>query len=276
MRLAKVYLTRQTDSIWSGRWNLGDLEWLRASGFQEGGESLESGETLAFPGSISEGSAKQLPASADELLRNIFALLENLVLSVIEKRTAAEFSRARDEALPKYLDAVIALSSLTQLLVKSEVVERLNREFFCELEADLRDRGLIAFGVAVRDQALFTVWTLRKISDLTSQIASVRQVGETQKPAVEQLLIPCIYHAIRTRFHVQCLVTSMQTGRPIYPDVLELVIDGLRSVVNAYALVRRLLDIFVPLTAPEIAPVEWDDEDRELLAEATRDMAEPA
>lgn len=53
---------------------------------------------------------------------------------------------------------------------------------------------------------------------------------------------------------------------------MELMMDGLRSVVNAYGLARRLLDLIVPLPAPDVAPVEWDDEDRELLAEATSDM----
>ena len=48
--------------------------------------------------------------------------------------------------------------------------------------------------------------------------------------------------------------------------------DGLRSVVNAFGLARRLLDLIVPLPVVDISPVEWDDEDRELLAEATRDM----
>jgi hypothetical protein len=53
--------------------------------------------------------------------------------------------------------------------------------------------------------------------------------------------------------------------------------DGLRSVVNAFGLARRLLDLIVPLPTPEMASIEWDDEDRELLAEATRDMLpEPA
>jgi hypothetical protein len=234
-------------------------------------EVIRVGETLAFPGSISESSAKQLSASAEELMRNIFTLLENLVFSVIEKRTAAEFIAARGDVFPKYFDAVVALSNLIQILVQPEVVERLNREFFCELESDLRERGLTSFGAAVRDQAMFTVWTLRKISDLTSQMASIN-INQNQQSA-DELAKNCIYHAVVTRFHVHCLVMSMERQRPIYPDVLELVIDGLRAAVNAYGFLRRLLDLLVPL----VAPVEWDDEDRELLAEATRDMiGEPA
>jgi len=238
-------------------------------------EIIKVGETLAFPGSISRDSAKQLSGSADEVFRNVFTLLENLVLSVIEKRTAGEFKGAAESAFPKYLDAAIALSALTRLLVQQPVIERLNREFFCELEADLREHGLGAFGEAVRDQAMFTVWTLRKLSDLTSQMVAtpLPQLDSKQTATFTELAAPCIYHAVRTRFYLNCLVTSMQKQVLIHPEALEIVIDGLRSVVNAYGLARRLVDLLVPLVAPEIAPVDWDEEDQQLLAEATRDMA---
>jgi hypothetical protein len=194
-----------------------------------------------------------------------------LVLSAIEKRTAAEFMAARAEAFPKYFDAAVALSNLIQILVQPEVVERLNREFFCELEADLRDRGLASFGYAVREQAMFTVWTLRKISDLTSQMANAK-IDQNQQ-AADELAKQCIYSAIVTRFHVHCLVISMEKGQPLNPGILDLVIDGLRAAVNAFGFVRRLLDLLVPLTAPVMAQVEWDAEDQELLAESSLDMA---
>jgi hypothetical protein len=42
------------------------------------------------------------------------------------------------------------------------------------MEADFRDKGLDSFGSAVRDQALFTVWTLRKISELVTQIVAIK------------------------------------------------------------------------------------------------------
>src|ERR1700733_2901742 len=146
---------------------MGELALARDFGF------IKAGEMLAFPGSVSERSAKRISGSAEELIRNISGMMEDLVVSVIEKRTAAEFEAIRDKIFPKYFDAVLALASLIPILVPQQVIDRLNREFFCELEADLRDKGLTAFGAAVLDQAMFTVWTLRKISDYMSQIASV-------------------------------------------------------------------------------------------------------
>lgn len=176
---------------------------------------IRAGEMLAFPGSVSERSAKQISGSAEELIRNISGMTEDLVVSVIEKRTAAKFEATRSKVFPKYVDAVLALSSLIRILVPQQMIERLNREFFCELEGDLRDRGLIAFGAAVRDQAMFTVWTLRKISDFMSQIAVVPPNSDKdQQRVAAELARECIYHAIRTRFHVHCLVSSMASDTP--------------------------------------------------------------
>jgi hypothetical protein len=229
------------------------------------------GEMLAFPGAA-QRPEKRLSASASELMQNIFSLLEDLVLGTVQKRTAEEFKAARAEAFPKYQDAVNAFVSLVRIVVPQPIIERLNQEFFCELEAELRENGLRAFGPAVRDQAVFTVWTLRKISDLAGQLFSTVKTDVKPTQEVADLLAQLMYHAVRTRFHVNCLVTSMQRQATLYPEVLELVVDGLRSAVNAYGLTKRLVDILAPLPELHLVPIEWDEEEEALLNEARRDM----
>jgi hypothetical protein len=66
---------------------------------------------------------------------------------------------------------------------------------------------------------------------------------------------------------------SMGTERPIHPEAMALVIDGLRSVVNAYGLARQLLDILVPLPEHVVETPVWDDEDQALLNEYAYDLA---
>jgi hypothetical protein len=228
------------------------------------------GGMLAFPGT-SERPGRQLSGSADDLMRNIFSVLEDLVLCTIKKRTAADFEASRDSAFPKYMEAVTALTSLVRIIVPEHVIERLNREFFSELEADLREKGLTAFGPALRDQAVFTVWTLRKISDLIAQIATAAKTNVKPSQEVAGLMEQLLFHAVWTRFHVNCLVTSIDRQATIYPEVLGVIIDGLRSVVNAYGITRRLLDIIAPLPDVSLEPVEWDDEESDLLNEARYD-----
>jgi hypothetical protein len=53
--------------------------------------------------------------------------------------------------------------------------------------------------------------------------------------------------------------------------------DGLRAAVNTYAWARRALDLRVPMPEPFAEKIIWDEEDQQLLAEASMDMlADPA
>ena len=52
---------------------------------------VSAGEALTLPGSVSEGAAKQLPGSAEILMRTTYGLLEECILSALEKRSAADF-----------------------------------------------------------------------------------------------------------------------------------------------------------------------------------------
>jgi hypothetical protein len=64
----------------------------------------------------------------------------------------------------------------------------------------------------------------------------------------------------------------MDSGRSLYPGVLAQMIDGLRAAVNAYAWARRGLALRVHESDPDIAPIEWDAEDEDLLADSTMSM----
>lgn len=232
-----------------------------------------TGEALTLPGSISKTAAQHLPGAAEVLMKTTYGLLEDCIVSAIEKRNAADFSTWRNENFSAYFNAVLGLPSLMKFVVPPHVIERLNREFFNELEADLRDKGIAQFGAAVRDQAMFTAWTLRKITDLISQFPSSHiSLSEDKASELSKLGTEFAYCGIWSRFHLHCLVSSLRLNKPIYPEPLELILEGLRSAVNTYALTRRILDILVPAGQPKAEQDGWDDEDEELLAEATRDV----
>jgi len=233
--------------------------------------AINVSDMLAFPSLPSERSVKRLSGSADELIRNIASVADELVIRAIEKRTATEFVATRKEVFPQYFDAVRAFSDLARIVVPKHVLEILTAESLSQMEEEFRQHGLSAFGAAVRDQAIFTVWTMRKISDICQRINELKLAPELAeadlKPRTQYA-----FAAVSARFHLDCLLTSMHQQKPIYPDVLNVVIDGLRVAVNAYAWAVRGLDLRMPRSEPQIAPVEWDDEDQALLNEATRDM----
>jgi hypothetical protein len=240
--------------------------------------AINVGEMLAVPGFASEKSkaTKSLPKGVNALISNVLATLHQIVVYAIERRTAAEFLAARDEMFPQYFDAALGLSYLVRVIVPKHILEVLSSESFSEMEAEFRESGLAAFGTEVRDQAIFTAWTLRKISDICQQIDKA-PLSTALRREDSDIFDQFVFYAMRTRFSLDCLSKSMSCQKPIYPEVLPIILDGLRSAVNSYACARRALDLRVPQLEPQIAAVEWDDEDAQLLREATFDvLGEPA
>jgi hypothetical protein len=229
-------------------------------------------DLLTFVGVPSKKSARELSVSAGELFQGIKRVLDNLLLRAIESRTAAEFEATRDAVFPDYYKTVAALSNLARVIVPAQVLDRLAVESFSELEADLREQGLARFGAVARDQAVFTVWTLRKTNRLISMIAAAGPVPEDQRTADKKFAVEFSLNSRYSQFHLDCLIASMHFDKAINPEVLTEICEGLRTAVNAYGLIRQGVDLRLTREEPVIAPYAWDEEDQELLASSMSDM----
>jgi hypothetical protein len=139
------------------------------------------------------------------------------------------------------------------------------------MEADFRDHGVAAFGAEVNDQALFTVWTLRKINDLASRICATDAVKPHLVPADREQAMRFVMHVLHGRFHLDCLKSSLRTGTPIYPEVLGCISEGLRSVVNGYSHIKQACDLRNTEENEEMIFIDFDEEERELLASSMAD-----
>ncbi len=183
---------------------------------------IAAGEALALPAVLAEGSAtkQQITAAGAATMGAVYAALESLVSLAFQRRTIDEFVTARIEIYPVYYQAVLALPPVMKLVIPETTLDIFVRESFCEMEADLRERGLTFFGSAVRDQALFTVWTLRKITDMFGQIPREKTMVEINGE-IGKLLKQFTEYGVWTRFHLHCLVTSMRTNKPIFPEPLQ-------------------------------------------------------
>jgi hypothetical protein len=232
---------------------------------------IDPSELLKLVGlpSEREHAPKQLSGSANEMVRAVVSIVDDMIVSTMEKRTAEEFAAARSEVFPQYFAAMVALGGLIRITVPKPVIDRVIAESLCELEADFRDLGAATFGSELRDRGLFTVWTLRKINDLAEEFQKAtvesRDSGEIGKKFA--------VHAIWARFHIDCLVKSMRTRKPIFPEVIESIVDGLRAAVNAYAWFRQAVNLHVGASEPSLPAVEWDQEDERFLFDSMRDMA---
>ncbi len=230
---------------------------------------------LALPGFEPKQAkdSKNLSGNAESLIGNVLATLDTFVIQAIECRTEAEFIATRERVFPHYFDAVLGLSYLVRVVVPKHVIEAMSDDSYSNIELDFRLRGLEAFGAEVRDQAIFTAWTLRKINNLCKQIDYAPLTSEL-KQSDSDLFRAFLYHAMCTRFSLDCLYKSMIGRKPIYPEVLPVLLDGLRNAVNTYAYVRRAFDLRNPASRREIIHSEWDEEDQQLLDEATYDLME--
>jgi hypothetical protein len=205
------------------------------------------------------------------MLKSIASILDDMLLSAAEKRTAEEFEAARKEIFPNYFKTVRAFSDLVRIVVPKDTLEKISAQSFAAVEADFREQGLTAFGWAIRDQVLFTVWTLRKISDHAHKIGSI-ELPDDLREQDTMFSNKFAQNAIWARFHLDCLIAAMYAKRTIYPEVLEEISAGLRAAVDAYAWIRQGLDLRLPTIEPEIQMTEWDPEEQELLNSSTREI----
>ena len=208
-------------------------------------------------------------------MRIVIRVIDGLVVRAIESRTAEDFRKTSTEVFPQYFAAMQALGQLIRIVVPAPALERLMSESLSELEADFRDLGPSAFGSDLSSRGTFTVWTLRKIMDLAQEFGS--QLPSTDSKADADLTMRFVTYAVWTRFHVDCLAKSMHGKKPIYPEVVPLITNGLRGAVDAYAWIRQAVELRAQQELePNLAPIPWDQEDEALLEDSMRRIADPS
>ena len=235
-------------------------------------------ELLAFIG-LADKQEIDLSAKINDLFRQVAQITDNLILASIEKRTASEFSAMALASFNDYARILRAKSDLLQVVLRNDIqaTERIVNQGLTGLEGDFRVHGLERFGASVSEQAIFTVWTLRKTASQIWRLFDPKVIAfvlsDPSKPKGEELRSQFALYSGWAQFHLECLTTSMRLNRAIYPAVLPVILDGLRAEVNAYAISKQIVDLYLP-PAEEIplAPYEWDKEDEELVASSMRDM----
>jgi hypothetical protein len=228
-------------------------------------------DTLAFLAFPAKRAAEQVSGTTDELFKSIGTILNDIMMDMLSTRTATQYCAARDSYLATYMQVMLGLSKLISATVKPSVIDRLTYESLSEMEADFRDCGAQVFGEDMKDQALFTVWTLRKINDLTNQICSADAIEPHLLPTDHKMASMFVSHVLYGRFHLDCMKASLRTNTPIYPEVLDCVSDGLRAVVNAYAYIKQASDLRCKPHSEDMIMIDFDEEEQELLAASMKD-----
>jgi hypothetical protein len=215
---------------------------------------------------------RSLPGAADDLLRSISQMLDRMILEVISKRTATEFKSAQDQIFADYVSLSVAFARVASKAIDRKAIAKLNAESFCELEAEIRENGEACFGLSMKERATFTVWMLRKISDLLGELQTGK-LDDGHEEQDKEFAKEFFLHAIVARFYVDCLIISMRTKTPLYEDVLPTIDHGLKAIVNAYAWVKQAVDLRFPRQHDDSVIPEWTDEDDLVVASGIRDFS---
>ena len=239
-----------------------------SSGF----EGLDQGGMLKAPvlAVPTKQSSQQISAKADHAIRGVVSLIDDILTTVVDSHKGDEF----DRCFPSYAQMVLAYSAIMRQTITPTVMQRVVWQSLLEEEGELREKGLPVFGEAVTEQAIFTVWSMRKIGDLIEQISVA---PELQSPSSEDIEFcrKFTYHALRARFSLDCLHFAIRHQRSLSPDMVEHIHDGMRSAVDSYAWARQGLDLRSPRQESLEVKVDWDEEDQELLDASMSDAMQP-
>lgn len=231
-----------------------------------------AGFNLNSPGALFEPSlSTSLSSSSDGMLiSKLISVLDTQLLDALESRSLQEFKKRRQIVLPRYIRALRALSDTMSNLVEDAEIDRMTAGAIEQITADLeRERGA-RFSDKLVDQALFTIWTFGKMHEVGRRIVS------SGMPKNEELdferSVQCHAASFVAQFHMDILVAAMKFKKSLKKEIQEETCEGLRNVVNAYALMREALDdrTRVAPKAPQKLP--WDEEDESLLAASMRDI----
>jgi hypothetical protein len=233
-------------------------------------------DRLAFLALPAKRASEQVTGTANDLFIAIQKILNQILNEVCGQRTAEEFCAIRDLYFPQYMQVMKALGHLVQTVVPSNVIDRLCYESMSEMEASFREDGRAAFGQEMSDQALFTVWTLRKINDLVDGIRASKEPKKSLAEADAELRRMFVHHVLYSRFHLDCLNQSLRSGRILFPEVLDPISEGLRGLVNAYAYIRQASDLRSDRVDEEAIHIDFDDEEKELVALSMKDLVRDA
>jgi hypothetical protein len=236
------------------------------------GSSLGLEDLMALVGLPSQRrSADRLDTQA-ALLKSIASFIDEMLLRAISSETKADFIKTRDESFGQYARALTSLARLIRAVVPNATIERVLNESFCELEAEFKEHGIERFGVTARDQALFTVWSLRRTGSVIAKVASLGAAPVEFKEKDQELATCFSFSVTWTQFNLDCLLAAIRHDRVPQLEVLPAIIDGMRGAVNAYGYAREGLELREPPQEPLMEPYQWDEEDQVLLDSSMREM----
>src|SRR5256885_1716493 len=213
------------------------------------GASVEVGNLGAFF-EPSPSSDEILGSKEERLIRGLLDVLEACLLAAISARNLQEFQKERKKGWPRYVRGLRALQDTFTNIVPETVREEISALAVSSLESDIQKKGEATFGELLAMQASFTLWTIGEIRVLGKEIVG-KAVPETQKRQDRELVEEYQVNSLWAQFHLDCLATAIKFQRPICEEIRSEICEGLRSAVNAFAIMKDAEALRNQLTSVE-------------------------
>ena len=234
--------------------------------------SISSPDDLSFLALPAKRSASQVSGAAESAFLAVEILLGQMISPASDCTTKLEFASMRRSVIESYFKVMLALGGLISAAVPRVTIERLSFEALTEMEAEFLQYGREILGEDLRDQAIFTVFTLRKISLAGQKLtARLNELPLHHHRADSDAARQFMSHVLYARFHLDCMLRAMKLRRPLYPEVVAEISDGLLSLVNAHAYLQQGLVYRTAEVSEEMIDLEFDDEDLALMHASTRE-----
>lgn len=204
--------------------------------------------------------------SDETLIRNLIKELDKTLLSAVEARTEVEFASAVEAAFPRYARALRALSDTMRNLFDNDEFANRSASASAVLVEAFEQSGAIHFGEKLTNQALFTLWTFDETRALALRIPQSKPLSGPAAERDKTLVMDYHCAALWGQFHLDCLVASLKFGLSIHEAIREPICEGMRTAVNAFAIVKEAYDLRFPISDQVEMRPPWDEEDEELLA----------
>lgn len=212
----------------------------------------------------------ELVRSDEGLLRGLASVLETQLLAILEARSTLEFIKGRDAAWPKYIKARRAFVDTLSNLAPESTIEIIAKECASGMSEDIQKQRHL-FGDALTEQAVFSLWTIRKVNELAK---AVNNAGEpTDKEADHKIHAEYDLASMWGMLHLDLVAIAMKFKKNIPDEVQETLCDGLRMIVNVYAILKDAMALRASQAeAAFVTVLPWDEEDEKLLALSMKDI----
>ena len=229
------------------------------------------GELQAFVGLPGERSSRSLPADLRKALAVIIEKADAPLKFAIDARSAQEFDDRRKKVFADYVGVRNVLAGMARVVISPIQLDSAADIAFDLIEGEAESETLPRFGATACEQTKFSVWALKRTLKLLERLENAPAPSDLEKSdEYRHRYSMWIWWCL---FHLDCFRTAIRMDKPLRPEVVEEIVEGLRSAVNAYIAARKDIGLRGLVQSQPVAPeADWDNENQELMDASMADL----